>query len=93
MANEGGFLDAIRCDEKEYLVWKWSPTGKPNSSQKENTIRWGSTLRVKDGELAVFVYKQNSGQIQDFFVGPQDINLKTANLPVLASIVGLKLII
>ena len=89
MANEGGFLDAIRCDEKEYLVWKWSPTGKPNSSQKENTIRWGSTLRVKDGELAVFVYKQNSGQIQDFFVGPQDITLKTANLPVLASFIGL----
>jgi hypothetical protein len=21
--EEGGFMDVIRCDEQEYLVWKW----------------------------------------------------------------------
>ena len=21
--KEGGLMDVIRCDEKEYLVWKW----------------------------------------------------------------------
>ena len=60
--NEGGLMDVIRCDEQEYLVWKWRPAGEANSSKKENAIRYGSSLRVKDGEIAVFVYKQ-----YDFF--------------------------
>ena len=21
----GGMMDAIRCDEKSYLIWKWHP--------------------------------------------------------------------
>ena len=25
--NAGGFMDAIRCDEPEYLIWKWHPEG------------------------------------------------------------------
>ena len=53
--NEGGLMDVIRCDEQEYLVHKWTPTGGANSTKKENSIRYGSSLRVKDGELAVFV--------------------------------------
>lgn len=40
----------------------------PNN--RENAIRWGSSLRVKDGEVAVFVYKQKDGTMQDFIVGP-----------------------
>ena len=24
--KEGGIMDTIRCDEKEFLIWKWSPT-------------------------------------------------------------------
>lgn len=51
--SEGGLMDVIRCDEKEYLVWKWRPSGAVNSTNKENAIRYGSSLRVKDGELAV----------------------------------------
>lgn len=86
--SEGGLMDVIRCDEKEYLVWKWSPTGIQDSSKKENAIRYGSNLRVKDGELAVFFYKQNNGQMQDFILGPHDQTIKTANFPVLTSIVG-----
>jgi hypothetical protein len=25
--NEGGWMDVIRCDQEEYLIWKWSPSG------------------------------------------------------------------
>lgn len=86
--SEGGMMDVIRCDEQEYLVWKWRPSGAANSTNKENAIRYGSSLRVKDGELAVFVYKQKDGAMQDYIVGPYDQTIKTANFPVLSSIVG-----
>lgn len=86
--SEGGLMDVIRCDEQEYLVWKWRPSGEANSTKKENSIRYGSSLRVKDGELAIFVYKQKDGEIQDFIVGPHDQTIKTANFPILTSIVG-----
>lgn len=87
--NDGGFMNVIRCDEPSYLIWKWRPEGAQGDSNRENEIRWGSSLRVKDGEVAVFVYKQNNGVMQDFIVGPFDETLKTKNLPVLADIVGL----
>lgn len=87
--NEGGMLDVIRCDQQEYLIWKWSPTGAANSTSKENAIRWGSSLRVKDGEVAVFVYKQKDGANQDFIEGPFDDVIKTANFPVISNIIGL----
>ena len=86
--SEGGLMDVIRCDEQEYLVWKWRPSGEANSTKKENAIRYGSSLRVKDGELAVFVYQQKDGSMQDFIVGPYDQTIKTANFPVLSSVVG-----
>jgi membrane protease subunit (stomatin/prohibitin family) len=86
--SEGGLMDVIRCDEQEYLVWKWRPSGEANSTKKENSIRYGSSLRVKDGELAVFVYQQKDGSMQDFIVGPYDQTIKTANFPVLTGIVG-----
>ena len=86
----GGFMDEIRCDEPNYLIWKWHPSGsQPGENQRENSIRWGSSLRVKDGEVAVFVYKQKNGTMQDFIVGPFDQTIKTANFPVLSSIIGL----
>ena len=85
-----GFMDEIRCDESSYLIWKWHPSGvQLGETVRENSIRWGSLLRVKDGEVAVFVYKQKNGTMQDFIVGPFDQTIKTANFPVLASIVGL----
>ncbi|MDC1402839.1 SPFH domain-containing protein [Crocinitomicaceae bacterium] len=86
--SEGGLMDVIRCDEQEYLVWKWRPSGEANSTKKENAIRYGSSLRVKDGELAVFVYKQKDGENQDFIMGPHDQTIKTADFPILASVVG-----
>ena len=77
--SEGGMLDVIRCDEAQYLVWKWRPSGEANTTRKENAIRWGSSLRVKDGEVAVFVYTQENGPTQDFIEGPFDDTIKTAS--------------
>lgn len=89
-SNAGGFMDVIRCDEPSYLVWKWHPAGSQlGKNYRENAIRWGSSLRVKDGEVAVFVYKQSDAVMQDYIEGPFDETIKTKNLPVLASIVGL----
>ena len=34
--SEGGFMDVIRCDEQEYLVWKWRP--KVNSKRDEELL-------------------------------------------------------
>ncbi len=88
--RKGGFMDEIRCDEPNYLIWKWHPSGvQLGETVRENSIRWGSSLRVKDGEVAVFVYKQKNGTMQDFIEGPYDQILSTRNLPILASIVGL----
>lgn len=87
---KGGLMDEIRCDEPSYLIWKWHPSSvHAGGSQRENSIRWGSSLRVKDGEVAVFVYKQKNGMMQDFIEGPFDQIIKTANFPVLSSIIGL----
>lgn len=85
-----GLMDIIRCDEPSYLIWKWRPKGfRQGSNSRENAIRWGSSLRVKDGEAAVFVYDQKDGITQDFIVGLYDEIIRTENLPVLANIIGL----
>ena len=86
----GGFMDEIRCDESSYLIWKWHPKGlRLNENTRENAIRYGSSLRVKEGEVAVFVYEQDNEMMQEFIEGPYDEMIKTANFPVLASIIGL----
>ena len=88
--RNGGFMDEIRCDEPSYLIWKWHPAGvQLGEGNRENAIRWGSSLRVKDGEVAVFVYSQYDGIMQEYIEGPCDMILNTANLPILASTVGL----
>ena len=91
-SKEGGFMDVIRSPEtnEEYLIHKWRPSGEANSTKKENAIRYGSSLRVKDAEVAVFVYNnKKEGVLQDFIEGPHDQTIKTKNFPVLTSIVGL----
>ena len=83
-------MDAIRCDQTDYLIWKWRPAGQDvGTTVKENAIRYGSSLNVKDGEVAAFVYHQKDGTMQDFIEGPYNDTIKTANFPVLAKIVGL----
>ena len=86
----GGVLDVIRCDEPSYLIWKWHPQGtEEGQNRKENAIRWGSRLRVREGSVAIFVYKQKDGEMHDYIEGPFDQFLMTANLPVISRILGL----
>ena len=88
-SKEGGIMDSIRCDEKDFLIWKWRPdAGRVvGGSKKENSIRYGSSLRVRPGQAAVFLY-QNKGEY-DIITGPYDDIVRTENMPVLASIIGL----
>ena len=66
----GGFMDEIRCDEQSFLIWKWRPNGADlGNNNRENAIRWGSSLRVRDGEVAVFVFFQPNGIMEDFIAG------------------------
>lgn len=86
----GGLADSIRCDEQDYLIWKWHPKGTVSGeNRKENSIRWGSSLRVKEGSAAVFVYSTEEGIAQDYIIGPYDGILKTDNLPIISNIIGL----
>ena len=88
--NEGGLMDVIRCDEQSFLVWKWHPQGSiAGYNNKENAIRWGSAIRVKEGEVAVFVYKKDDGASMDYIEGPIDGFLQTSNLPILINLLGL----
>ncbi|MDP2425525.1 MAG: SPFH domain-containing protein [Candidatus Izemoplasmatales bacterium] len=88
--KKGGFSDVIRCDEANYLVWKWHPSKyEQGVLKRETAIRTNSVLRVKTGEVAVFVYKQKNGNNEDYIVGPYDEKLKTKNFPILSSIIGL----
>lgn len=87
--NNSAFMDIIRCDEPSYLIWKWHPAGAlPGKNRRENAIRWGSSLRVREGSVAVFVYHQPNGIIQEHIEGPCDCRLETNNLPVIANLVG-----
>lgn len=87
--NDGGMMDVIRCDEQDYLIWKWHPKKSTNeTSQRANAIRWGSSLRVREGSVAVFVYSQSNGKSIDYVEGPYDQIIDTTNFPVLASLVG-----
>lgn len=84
--NRAGMMDEIRCDEKDYLIWKWRPA---NNARRENAIRWGSSLRVREGSVAVFICRcKGQDAIQEFIEGPFDETLKTSNLPIIASFVA-----
>ena len=84
--NRAGMMDEIRCNEKDYLIWKWRPA---NNARRENTIRWGSSLRVREGSVAVFVCRRKGQDaIQEFIEGPFDKALDTSNLPIIASFVA-----
>jgi len=87
--GNGGLMDQIRCDESDYLIWKWRPNREagPDEQGRSTSVRWGSNLRVKPGQAAVFLYK-NQGSY-DVMFGPFDDKIETKNFPVLASIVGL----
>lgn len=84
--NRAGMIDEIRCDKKDYLIWKWRPA---NNARRENAVRWGSSLRVREGSVAVFVCcRKGQDAIQEFIEGPFDKALDTSNLPIIASFVA-----
>ena len=90
LKNNSGLIDIIRCDQKDYLMWKWHPNNAElGKSSREDFIRWGSPLRVKDGEVAVFVCSGKEGSVQDYIEGPADCILSTENLPLISDLVGL----
>ena len=85
-----GFRNEICCNESNYLIWKWRPSSsQPGENQQENAIRWGSSLRVKDGEVAVFIHRQKNGTIEEFIEGPYDQILSRKNLQAPESVFGL----
>ena len=87
--SDGGILDVIRCDESSYLIWKWHPTDVvEGQGKRENAIRWGSKLRIREGSAAIFVYQQRDGAIEEAIEGPYDGMLQTRNLPIISNIVG-----
>jgi membrane protease subunit (stomatin/prohibitin family) len=82
--------NVIRCDlpQNDYLIWKWEPD--KDSKSRQNQIRYGSSLRVRMGETAVFFYSPGGGAPSlDYIDGPADLILETKNLPVISSIIGL----
>lgn len=89
-SKEGGIMDAIRCDEKDFLIWKWRPNkdASVGSSKKENSIRYGSGLSVRPGQAAIFLYPTKESEY-DVIKGPFNDVIKTDNMPILSSIVGL----
>ena len=83
-------LNVIRCDlpQNDYLVWKWQP--EKGALSRQNQIRYGSSLRVRAGEIAVFFYTPGSGApSMDYIEGPADTILQTKNLPIISSVIGL----
>lgn len=86
---DGGVMDEIRCDEKDYLIWHWHPRGTTSASSRRATaIRLGSSLRVKDGSVAVFTYSDEHGTKRDCIEGPYDGILETSNLPIISSLIS-----
>lgn len=87
--NNSGMLDVIRCDEQNYLVWKWRPKDAMlGESNRENAIQWGSSLRVKEGSVAIFIHSGKNVTVQDYIEGPADTIVDTRNLPIISSIIG-----
>lgn len=82
------FFDVIECRETDYLVWKWRPSGENAKKGREDAIRYGSSIRVREKEVAVFIFDEGENVICDYIEGPYNGTLETENIPVLADMVG-----
>lgn len=79
-AVRGEFLDVIEWSEEpapDTLVWRFP--------RRDDAIKLGSQLTVREGQWAVFV---NEGRIADSF-GPGRYSLETRNLPLLTTLLSL----
>ena len=50
--SEGGMLDVIRCDEAQYLVWKWRRDARRDQEHQEDRRR-GRPVEADLGELGI----------------------------------------
>lgn len=73
---KGEFVDVIEWinDDRETMVYRFERYG--------NEIKYGASLIVREGQVAVFVHE---GQIADLFE-PGTYELKTNNLPILTTL-------
>ena len=68
-------MDEILCDEPSYLIWKWRFSGvQTGAGARENAIRWGSSLKVKEGLLTSVVEEPVSSFRFIFGIGYYIIN-------------------
>jgi hypothetical protein len=82
-------MDVIRCDEQEYLVHgnghhQEAQTLPKKKMQFVMVVVYG----LKTVNLLFLFTKQKDGSVQDYILGPYDQTIKTANFPILTSIVG-----
>lgn len=72
----GEFVDVIQWldDSSDTMVWRFE--------RRDQAIKYGAKLTVREGQAAVFV---NEGQVADVF-GPGMYELLTANLPILSTL-------
>lgn len=88
--TKGAVADVVQCTlpQDEYIVWKWAPDGEDSSGLRADSVRYGSALNVRSGETAVFFYNQADKQVE-FVKGPvRNFRIETANMPILAGIIG-----
>ena len=73
---KGEFIDVIAWtdDTRDTMVWRFE--------RRDNAIKYGAKLTVREGQAAVFV---NEGQIADVF-GPGLYELQTNNMPIMTTL-------
>lgn len=78
-------VDVIRCDEQDYIFWKWNPLEATNTAYKAPSISYTSRLIVREDEVAIFFYRNNVTK-HDVIEGPYDQIINNTDFPVLASL-------
>jgi membrane protease subunit (stomatin/prohibitin family) len=79
---KGQFIDIIEWNEpsqNDTLAYRFP--------RRNNEIKMGAKLIVREGQVALFV---NEGQLSDIFLNPGTYTLTTQNLPILATLKGWK---
>lgn len=83
-----GLFDKIRGEFIDIIEWTDSSndTMVYRFQRRDNEIKMGAKLTVREGQTAVFI---NKGQIADVF-GPGMYTLETENMPILSTLMGWK---
>lgn len=84
-----GLFDFIKSELIDIIEWNQESTSDVMAwkfPRKDNEIKYGAKLIVREGQLALFV---NMGKLADVFQ-PGMYTLKTENIPVLSTLMGWK---